>query len=162
MGHMAQAALVRVAAAGSGDKVGGGNTSPAVQPIKHHDRGSRAGGSGRNVRQRGCGACVPARVATALLQASHHSNRCAAQVSSQAQRRLQTQLPTAPAACLRSQLLSFCCSISFWQVSFEVSDATKRDFPDGTFDVVISRDTLLHIGNKPAIFKRWVAGSQGP
>lgn len=41
-----------------------------------------------------------------------------------------------------------------WQVSFEVSDATKRDFPDGTFDVVISRDTLLHIGNKPAIFKR--------
>lgn len=40
------------------------------------------------------------------------------------------------------------------KVSFEVSDATKRDFPDGTFDVVISRDTLLHIGNKPAIFKR--------
>lgn len=40
------------------------------------------------------------------------------------------------------------------QVSFEVSDAAKRDFPPGSFDVVISRDTLLHIEDKPAVFRR--------
>ena len=40
------------------------------------------------------------------------------------------------------------------KVSFEVSDCCKRDFPEGSFDVVISRDTLLHIGDKPTLFKR--------
>lgn len=30
-------------------------------------------------------------------------------------------------------------------VEFEVADCTKKDYPDGTFDVVYSRDTILHI-----------------
>lgn len=30
-------------------------------------------------------------------------------------------------------------------VEFEVADCTKKDYPAGTFDVVYSRDTILHI-----------------
>lgn len=41
------------------------------------------------------------------------------------------------------------------QVQFEVADATKRMFPDCSFDVIYSRDTILHIDNKPALFKRF-------
>ncbi|KAL2077281.1 hypothetical protein ACEWY4_026785 [Coilia grayii] len=41
------------------------------------------------------------------------------------------------------------------QVSFEVADATKRVFPEGTFDVVYSRDTILHIGDKLELFKHF-------
>ncbi|XP_011608844.2 phosphoethanolamine N-methyltransferase 3-like isoform X1 [Takifugu rubripes] len=40
-------------------------------------------------------------------------------------------------------------------VQFEVADATKRMFPDCSFDVIYSRDTILHIDNKPALFKRF-------
>lgn len=40
------------------------------------------------------------------------------------------------------------------KVSFEVSDCTKRDFPADSFDVVHSRDTCLHIHDKPALFAR--------
>ncbi|KAL4421015.1 hypothetical protein ABPG77_008852 [Micractinium sp. CCAP 211/92] len=40
------------------------------------------------------------------------------------------------------------------KVSFEVSDASKRDFPEASFDVVISRDTILHISDKAGLFKR--------
>ncbi|CAN9515035.1 unnamed protein product [Ophioblennius macclurei] len=40
-------------------------------------------------------------------------------------------------------------------VQFEVSDATKRTFPEGSFDVVYSRDTILHINDKLALFKRF-------
>jgi hypothetical protein len=40
------------------------------------------------------------------------------------------------------------------QVSFEVSDCCKRDFPDASFDVVISRDTLLHVADKETLFQR--------
>ncbi|XP_067103955.1 phosphoethanolamine methyltransferase isoform X1 [Osmerus mordax] len=40
-------------------------------------------------------------------------------------------------------------------VDFEVADATKRSFPEGSFDVVYSRDTILHIDNKLALFKRF-------
>jgi len=58
------------------------------------------------------------------------------------------------AAAFTTQYVSVCFTTAILQVSFEVSDAAKRDFPAGTFDVVISRDTLLHIGDKPAIFKR--------
>jgi SAM-dependent methyltransferase len=42
------------------------------------------------------------------------------------------------------------------QVSLEVSDCTKRDFPDASFDAVYSCDTLLHVHDKPALFFRWV------
>lgn len=39
------------------------------------------------------------------------------------------------------------------QVQFEVSDATKRSFPDSSFDVVYSRDTILHISDKLRLFR---------
>lgn len=41
------------------------------------------------------------------------------------------------------------------QVQFEVSDATKRTFPDSSFDVVYSRDTILHISDKLRLFKKF-------
>ncbi|XP_020779173.1 phosphoethanolamine methyltransferase isoform X2 [Boleophthalmus pectinirostris] len=40
-------------------------------------------------------------------------------------------------------------------VQFEVSDATKRIFPESSFDVIYSRDTILHIADKLALFKRF-------
>ncbi|XP_042275015.1 phosphoethanolamine methyltransferase isoform X2 [Thunnus maccoyii] len=40
-------------------------------------------------------------------------------------------------------------------VQFEVADATKRTFPEGSFDVIYSRDTILHIADKLALFKRF-------
>lgn len=40
-------------------------------------------------------------------------------------------------------------------VQFEVADATKRVFPEGTFDVVYSRDTILHISDKLELFKHF-------
>jgi len=41
------------------------------------------------------------------------------------------------------------------QVSFEMSDITKHDFPPNSFDVIYSRDTILHIGDKNALFKKF-------
>lgn len=38
-------------------------------------------------------------------------------------------------------------------VEFEVADCTKKTYPDGSFDVIYSRDTILHIQDKPALFK---------
>ncbi|OAE25294.1 hypothetical protein AXG93_4620s1080 [Marchantia polymorpha subsp. ruderalis] len=38
---------------------------------------------------------------------------------------------------------------------FEVADCTTKEYPDETFDVVYSRDTILHIQDKPALFKRF-------
>nr|XP_029511209.1 phosphoethanolamine N-methyltransferase 3-like [Oncorhynchus nerka] len=40
-------------------------------------------------------------------------------------------------------------------VHFEVADATKREFPEASFDVVYSRDTILHIDDKLALLKRF-------
>uniref|UniRef100_A0A8C4EW58 phosphoethanolamine N-methyltransferase n=1 Tax=Dicentrarchus labrax TaxID=13489 RepID=A0A8C4EW58_DICLA len=40
-------------------------------------------------------------------------------------------------------------------VQFEVADATKRTFPEGSFDVIYSRDTILHIDDKLTLFKRF-------
>lgn len=39
-------------------------------------------------------------------------------------------------------------------VSFEVMDVTTATFEAGTFDVVYTRDTLLHIPNKGPLFQR--------
>ncbi|KAJ4848380.1 Glycylpeptide N-tetradecanoyltransferase 2 [Turnera subulata] len=39
------------------------------------------------------------------------------------------------------------------QVEFEVADCTKKTYPDNTFDVIYSRDTILHIHDKPALFR---------
>ncbi|XP_019153702.1 PREDICTED: phosphomethylethanolamine N-methyltransferase-like [Ipomoea nil] len=38
-------------------------------------------------------------------------------------------------------------------VEFEVADCTKKTYPDATFDVIYSRDTILHIQDKPALFR---------
>ncbi|CAL8357106.1 unnamed protein product [Merluccius merluccius] len=40
-------------------------------------------------------------------------------------------------------------------VHFELADATKRSFEEGSFDVIYSRDTILHIDDKLALFKRF-------
>ncbi|XP_005096334.1 phosphoethanolamine N-methyltransferase 3 isoform X2 [Aplysia californica] len=41
------------------------------------------------------------------------------------------------------------------QVVFEIADATKRDYPAQSFDVIYSRDTILHIPDKLALFKKF-------
>ncbi|GFZ12292.1 hypothetical protein Acr_23g0006770 [Actinidia rufa] len=38
-------------------------------------------------------------------------------------------------------------------VEFEVADCTKKTYEDNTFNVIYSRDTILHIQDKPALFK---------
>lgn len=35
---------------------------------------------------------------------------------------------------------------------FEIADITKAEFEDESFDVIYSRDTLLHIGDKEGLF----------
>lgn len=39
-------------------------------------------------------------------------------------------------------------------VTFEVADVLTRDFPDSSFDVCISRDSLLHVEDKQALLAR--------
>eukprot|EP00250_Pteridium_aquilinum_P022641 c25496_g1_i1 orf=374-1858(+) len=39
-------------------------------------------------------------------------------------------------------------------VQFEIADCTKKEFPAETFDVIYSRDTLLHIHDKVTLFKK--------
>ena len=41
-------------------------------------------------------------------------------------------------------------------VTFEVRDATTTEFEPESFDVVYSRDTLLHIHGKPELFRRFL------
>ncbi|XP_023633158.1 phosphomethylethanolamine N-methyltransferase-like [Capsella rubella] len=41
-------------------------------------------------------------------------------------------------------------------VEFEVADCTKKTYPDNSFDVIYSRDTILHIQDKPALFKTFL------
>ncbi|KAK1320780.1 Phosphoethanolamine N-methyltransferase 1 [Acorus calamus] len=38
-------------------------------------------------------------------------------------------------------------------VEFEVVDCTKKQYPENTFDVIYSRDTILHIQDKPTLFR---------
>ncbi|KAI0491653.1 hypothetical protein KFK09_025913 [Dendrobium nobile] len=40
-----------------------------------------------------------------------------------------------------------------YSIEFEVADCTKKTYPDETFDVIYSRDTILHIQDKPALFR---------
>ncbi|KAF6136865.1 hypothetical protein GIB67_043254 [Kingdonia uniflora] len=40
-------------------------------------------------------------------------------------------------------------------VEFEVADCTTKTYPDHAFDVIYSRDTILHIHDKPALFKNF-------
>ena len=40
------------------------------------------------------------------------------------------------------------------QVTFEIADITSCELTPESYDVVYSRDTILHIHDKPALFKR--------
>jgi phosphoethanolamine N-methyltransferase len=40
-------------------------------------------------------------------------------------------------------------------IEFEVGDCTKINYPHASFDVIYSRDTILHIQDKPALFSRF-------
>ena len=40
------------------------------------------------------------------------------------------------------------------QVTFEIADITSCELVPESVDVVNSRDTILHIHDKPALFKR--------
>jgi len=40
-------------------------------------------------------------------------------------------------------------------VEFEICDATEKEFPAASFDVVYSRDTILHIEDKQALFAKF-------
>ncbi|GLJ09388.1 hypothetical protein SUGI_0108210 [Cryptomeria japonica] len=42
-----------------------------------------------------------------------------------------------------------------YAVEFEVADCTKKEYPECTFDVIYSRDTILHIQDKPALFRKF-------
>ena len=54
------------------------------------------------------------------------------------------------------QLISSACSLLHGaQVSFEISDITTCELADESFDVVYSRDTILHIHDKPALFRKY-------
>jgi len=41
------------------------------------------------------------------------------------------------------------------KVTFEVCDATKKEFPAQSFDVIYSRDAILHIYDKLSLFKQF-------
>jgi len=43
----------------------------------------------------------------------------------------------------------------YQDISFEVADCSLRHFPEATFDVIYSRDTILHIQDKLALFKNF-------
>lgn len=38
----------------------------------------------------------------------------------------------------------------------EITDITKATYPDESFDVIYSRDTLLHIGGKESLFANFL------
>ena len=42
-----------------------------------------------------------------------------------------------------------------------MSDATKREFPSERFDAVYSRDTILHIKDKKALFQKMLVSVIG-
>jgi phosphoethanolamine N-methyltransferase len=41
------------------------------------------------------------------------------------------------------------------KVRFEIGDVTKHEYPLGYFDVIYSRDALLHIPNKKNLFNKF-------
>lgn len=47
------------------------------------------------------------------------------------------------------------CEAPLLQVVFEVADATKRSYSDESFDVIYSRDTILHIEDKKSLFAKF-------
>ena len=51
--------------------------------------------------------------------------------------------------------MSFLCAL-YMQVHFDICDATLVEFPENYFDVVYSRDTILHIQDKLTLFQKYV------
>ena len=47
------------------------------------------------------------------------------------------------------------------RTQFHVDDATVMDYPDSFYDVVYSRDTILHIEDKLSLFKLFYKGPTG-
>lgn len=45
--------------------------------------------------------------------------------------------------------------VSEEEVQFEIADATRREYKPESFDVIYSRDTILHIADKLALFKQF-------
>lgn len=41
------------------------------------------------------------------------------------------------------------------RVRFEIGDVTKHEYPEEYFDLIYSRDTILHINDKKALFDRF-------
>ena len=54
-----------------------------------------------------------------------------------------------------SPCISFSYDVTVLQAVFEVADATKRSYADESFDVIYSRDTILHIQDKKALFQKF-------
>ncbi|KAJ7307456.1 hypothetical protein JRQ81_009476 [Phrynocephalus forsythii] len=42
-------------------------------------------------------------------------------------------------------------------VQFEIGNATRRTFPEGSFDIIYSRDTILHVEGKSTLFGRFLS-----
>lgn len=42
-----------------------------------------------------------------------------------------------------------------YQVQFEIGDIKRQNYPDNTFDMIYSRDTLLHIDGKEKLFAKF-------
>ena len=52
-------------------------------------------------------------------------------------------------------IINWCIAINrrhSLQICLEITDITKAIYPDESFDVIYSRDTLLHIGDKETLF----------
>ena len=45
-------------------------------------------------------------------------------------------------------------------MSFEIADITSYEVQAGSYDVIYSRDTILHIHDKPALFRRCATAVQ--
>ncbi|KAG4999306.1 hypothetical protein JHK87_020378 [Glycine soja] len=41
----------------------------------------------------------------------------------------------------------------YYAVEFDCADCYKRTYPENTFDVIYTRDTMLHVKDKPTLFR---------
>ena len=55
----------------------------------------------------------------------------------------------------QGRYVTVCKCFALQDVQFEVADATKREYQPEVFDVIYSRDTILHISDKLALFKNF-------
>ncbi|ESW32537.1 hypothetical protein PHAVU_002G330400 [Phaseolus vulgaris] len=45
-----------------------------------------------------------------------------------------------------------------YAVEFDCADCFKKSYPDNTFDVIYTRDTMLHVKDKPTLFRSFYKG----